>query len=540
MKRICVLLIALVFCFKIEAQPIKYVRKNAHSAAAKADIEAMRKAFEIMRKMPCNDPLSWYFQGAIHHIPDSIFGQNLFCNQYQTKSQAHTAWSTCPHMQPEFTQYHFLTWHRLYIWHLEKIVRKLSGKIDFALPYWNYNNASTRTLPEQFRIPGSYEKNALYEMSRSPTLMSGRPIDAGSKDGIVTNVKVCSTSNGKTNCRDTIMLMCTVPMGVALDTSYLWETNNIRHFSGELEDGVHNVIHDYVGGAVDSTDAATNIYNRIYQTSSPSLQGMMADVPSAGFDPIFFLHHANIDRLWTAWEHDFPNKKLTWNDFKKAGNWPYIFFDENGGMVTYKSLNEIFEKASNIDYTYDYLQKKPSGTAKSINSLVALNSLPKSVNILDDINLNTELKGTYNQFYLELQKPIQLADNKSFELEITLAIQGASETKLLISLNDDDTKAICDLDKKKIVGLAGLFGSGHHHDNSSKSSSNEHHMGMKNHGTMHHESFEMKELLYDITTELKAQNINNTKKLEITIWQLLQEKDAKIFVKNIIIKEYNW
>lgn len=540
MKKIYYLLLLLFLSLKIDAQTVKYVRKNAHSPAAKADIEAMKKAFEIMRKMPCNDPMSWYFQGAIHHIPDSIFGQNLFCDQYQKKDQAHTAWSTCPHMQPEFTQYHFLTWHRLYIWYLEKIVRKLSGKIDFALPYWNYNNANTRTLPEQFRIPGSYEKNALYEMSRSPTLMSGKPIDAGSKDGIVTNVKVCSTNNGKTVCRDTIMLMCTVPMGVALDTTYLWETNSIRHFSGELEDGVHNVIHDYVGGAVDSIDAATNIYNRIYQTSSLSLQGMMANVPSAGFDPIFFLHHSNIDRLWAAWEYDFPNKKLTWNDFQKAGNWPYIFFDENGAMVTYRSLKEIFEQASNIDYTYDYLQKKPSGTAKTINNLVASTNLPKTVIVLDSISLNAELKGAYNQFQLELKKPIQLADNKSFELEITLGIQGASETKLLISLNDDDTKAVCSLDKRKIVGLAGLFGSGHHHENASKSEANTHHMGMKHHGNMHLENSETKELMYDITSELKAQNINNTKKLEVTIWQLLQEKDAQIFVKNITVREYNW
>jgi tyrosinase len=26
--------------------------------------------------------------------------------------------------------------------------------------------------------------------------------------------------------------------------------------------------------------------------------GDMASVPSAAYDPIFYLHHANIDRLW--------------------------------------------------------------------------------------------------------------------------------------------------------------------------------------------------------------------------------------------------
>lgn len=32
----------------------------------------------------------------------------------------------------------------------------------------------------------------------------------------------------------------------------------------------------------------------------------MGSVPSAAYDPIFFLHHANIDRLWAAWQATHP------------------------------------------------------------------------------------------------------------------------------------------------------------------------------------------------------------------------------------------
>ena len=34
----------------------------------------------------------------------------------------------------------------------------------------------------------------------------------------------------------------------------------------------------------------------------------MASVPSAAYDPIFYLHHANIDRLWADWQAALVDK----------------------------------------------------------------------------------------------------------------------------------------------------------------------------------------------------------------------------------------
>jgi hypothetical protein len=34
--------------------------------------------------------------------------------------------------------------------------------------------------------------------------------------------------------------------------------------------------------------------------------GDMGSVPSAGYDPIFYLHHANVDRLWAQWQAAHP------------------------------------------------------------------------------------------------------------------------------------------------------------------------------------------------------------------------------------------
>ena len=51
---------------------VRYVRKNANSTEAQADIEAMQKAMTIMKAKDCNDPTSWYYQAAMHWIPDQI------------------------------------------------------------------------------------------------------------------------------------------------------------------------------------------------------------------------------------------------------------------------------------------------------------------------------------------------------------------------------------------------------------------------------------------------------------------------------------
>ena len=58
---------------------------------------------------------------------------------------------------------------------------------------------------------------------------------------------------------------------------------NITHYLS-LE-GIHNNIHESVGGL-----------------------GHMAVVPVAAFDPIFWLHHANVDRLYAIWQALYPDK----------------------------------------------------------------------------------------------------------------------------------------------------------------------------------------------------------------------------------------
>jgi hypothetical protein len=53
--------------------------------------------------------------------------------------------------------------------------------------------------------------------------------------------------------------------------------NDFRQFSEGLRGVWHNAIHGYVGGE-------------------------MGDPNLAAYDPIFFPHHCNIDRIWAIWQ----------------------------------------------------------------------------------------------------------------------------------------------------------------------------------------------------------------------------------------------
>ena len=78
--------------------------------------------------------------------------------------------------------------------------------------------------------------------------------------------------------------------------------------NGSIESLPHNVIHGVIGGVAPGEDP--NDWRNF---------GLMSMPMTAALDPIFWLHHANIDRLWSVWlrdtleEHVNPDQ-LTWLD----------------------------------------------------------------------------------------------------------------------------------------------------------------------------------------------------------------------------------
>jgi len=277
-----------------------YVRRDVGTlSASNSTITSYKKAIAAMKALPASNPLSWTYQAAIHGT---------------TQSGSFPAWNTCEH-----GTYFFFSWHRMYLWYFERIVRKLSGDANWALPYWNYESASQRRLPAVFRSPAS-ASNPLYIANRGAGWNSGSSMLNAS----------------------------------AVDINVAFAEVPFNNFSNSLEGTPHGAVHVSIGG-------------------------LMGSVPTAAQDPIFWLHHCNIDRLWNSWlaqqgGRTDPLADATWKNTK------FLFFDENGKKVQLSGC-DILRAQQQLNYVYQgeptqvklFCEKiKPSTPLASKNVLLRL------------------------------------------------------------------------------------------------------------------------------------------------------------------------
>ena len=87
---------------------------------------------------------------------------------------------------------------------------------------------------------------------------------------------------------------------------------------GFMDQNPHNTIHIWSGGQNPQWDGANEgvqITGRSYHTrgelySQPQYGDMFSNL-TASFDPIFWPHHVNVDRLWSEWQTNNPNSNPT-------------------------------------------------------------------------------------------------------------------------------------------------------------------------------------------------------------------------------------
>jgi tyrosinase len=238
-------------------------------------IQAYRQAVTVMKARPASDPTSWLYQANIH-------GTNTPFGTWP----AGAPWSTCDHA------FHFLSWHRMYLYFFERIVRAASGDPGFALPYWDYAPAANRTLPPPFRNPNN-ATNSLWDGTR-PGMNGGASLPPTAVD----------------------------PTNALSKTSFFAP----QFFQSTVQGTPHNAVHSAIGGN-------------------------MGGFNTAGQDPIFWLHHCNIDRLWEKWLSQGggrvnPTGDATWM------NTNFTFVDENRNFVQ-MSGDDVLYTVNQLNYQYE-------------------------------------------------------------------------------------------------------------------------------------------------------------------------------------------
>ena len=159
----------------------------------------------------------------------------------------------------------FLPWHRAYLYFFELTLRVHVAHV--TLPWWDWT--ADRRIPKAYsraRVDG--KKNPLHSAKVDPTALA-----QGKRSG---DVKAPNTVRfpGQAGAPR---------LPTAGDVEQVLKLGDFLDFTHQLEQ-LHNNVHVWVGGD----------------------RGHMSDIPFAAFDPIFWAHHAMIDRIWRLWQLRHP------------------------------------------------------------------------------------------------------------------------------------------------------------------------------------------------------------------------------------------
>ncbi|HWH61043.1 MAG TPA: tyrosinase family protein [Terriglobales bacterium] len=301
--------------------PFPRMRYNVLSAQGQAMIRKYARAVQIMKSRPSWDPWSWTFWWYTHASPlsKSEAIQQVFGGASSPASDlAQKAWWTCqPHQSGQNTD-NFLPWHRMYVYFFELQIGAVLGDDTFTLPYWNVSpglpSCERGIMPQAFRSPDDPLLASLYLPDRNSGVNNGLPIDTQSP-------------------------------GVLSAASAMAETTYSPHspklgFCNSLDFGLHSAVHILVG-------TLTN----------------MGSVAASAQDPIFWMLHCNVDRLWASWNRaGYLNPSDP--DFLSNVFW---FPGPNGEAVSVK-VGDVMS-ITQLNYTYQEFEPTPPEVEPALSQL---------------------------------------------------------------------------------------------------------------------------------------------------------------------------
>ena len=276
----------------VQAQAARFRRWEITDPAMPPRVLASYKAgITAMLALPPTDPRNWYRNAMVH----------LF---------------DCPH-----GNWWFLDWHRAYLGWLETTLRDLSGDPDFALPYWDWtktpsvpqamfdgvldpNNAgfiptfdefSTQFQPVVTNLYGAFSQDQLGVLSDRGIATAGDFMNSlqqaffdqpNARGLTATNPDLDSDTKVAVSLptiRQSLRTTLFAGGGGPNDPAGFASAKASNHSDGSTKGILESQPHDNVHGAMGGGGGAFMV-----QFYSP-------------VDPIFFLHHGNLDRLWDVW-----------------------------------------------------------------------------------------------------------------------------------------------------------------------------------------------------------------------------------------------
>lgn len=207
-------------------------------SAEHANVAALADAYGKMQGFSESDNRGWIYWAEFHGF-----------NRYECWHQARIGLPS----GPQFPYDLFLPWHRAYLSFFDNAARDQNE--DAILPWWDWtsDDAHQNGLPAAYATGGqSLQSGTVPSISGQPARRTVRNPSSPSDPRLPSAARIFD------------------------DVTGIIALTDFRDFSNQLQN-VHDGIHGWTGGD-------------------------MGSIGTSAFDPVFWAHHAMIDRVWYLWQ----------------------------------------------------------------------------------------------------------------------------------------------------------------------------------------------------------------------------------------------
>ncbi|KAK2764582.1 hypothetical protein FQN54_009277 [Arachnomyces sp. PD_36] len=219
----------------------------------------------------------------------------------------------------------FLSWHREFLHLMEEALHnECNYPAHLGLPYWDWPAYLDRPLDRSTLFDGSETSlgsNGASVPDRPPWTITpeesnqlnreippGATIPRGSGGGCIEKGPFANTQ---------VYLGPFPPPIISSGLPPNWTEPNPQCLTRDLNDWALRTFNDAT--RVDSLLSATNIedfqygFNPIHRGGHITVGGQLADFYVSPLEPAFYLHHGQIDRLWTIWQAEDEARRMQFN-----------------------------------------------------------------------------------------------------------------------------------------------------------------------------------------------------------------------------------
>lgn len=257
-------------------------------------LHKFENAIHLMKGLDKDDPHNFHQQANIHCA---------YCNN------AYKQLGFPEDDFPVHTNALFFPFHRCYLYFFERICAHLINDPTFALPFWNWDSIPGMQMPKIYNNPDSPLYNKLRDAHHKPPKLVN-----------LNYVRKTEDPHFDVECSN----LRWMNKQVLVNGKY-------AGFLGEIISGGHEAQHSGMGSIENSPH--NNIHDWVGQPNAPYED--MGVLYASARDPLFYGHHANVDRVWTIWQGLHKGKPRDYTDPSWLDS-SFVFYDEHRKLVRIK------------------------------------------------------------------------------------------------------------------------------------------------------------------------------------------------------------